>query len=208
MRLLLVRHGETDWNASGRIQGATDIPLNDTGRRQALKLQRRLAAVAVHAAYTSDLSRCVETARIVLDGQRRPVRRDVRLRSTRALRELSYGEWEGATRDELEADGHGPWLTAWSSGAQCATPRGGESREQADLRMDHFLSSIFPRHEDDTVLVVSHGGPLRLLIARLLGRPVRGWGQVRQANTALSEVVVHPGGVVHFTRINDVTHLK
>ena len=83
MRLLLVRHGETDWNASGRIQGATDIPLNDTGRRQALKLQRRLAAVAVHAAYTSDLSRCVETARIVLDGQRRPVRRDVRLRSTR-----------------------------------------------------------------------------------------------------------------------------
>ncbi|MFS8523297.1 MAG: histidine phosphatase family protein, partial [Limnochordales bacterium] len=119
-----------------------------------------------------------------------------------------FGGWEGFTWAELEAAGHGPWLAAWLSGQPCAAPGGGETREEADARMDHFLSSMFPRHADDTVLVVSHGGALRLLIARLLGEPVRGWGRVRLANAALTEVVIHAGGPIRFTRINDVSHLQ
>jgi len=245
VRLLLVRHGETDWNAERRIQGVTDVPLNDTGRRQALRLRRRLAGLAIDAVYTSDLCRSLETARIVVgshpfparpgaarsrdravraaengptpaedgltpaeDGPTPAARPPVPLRSTAALREIRFGRWEGFTWAELEAAGHGPWLAAWLSGQPCAAPGGGETREEADARMDHFLSSMFPRHADDTVLVVSHGGALRLLIARLLGEPVRGWGRVRLANAALTEVVIHAGGPVRFTRINDVSHLQ
>lgn len=208
MRLLLVRHGETDWNATGRIQGSNDIPLNDTGRKQAERLHRRLATVFIDAAYSSDLARAAETAHIVLGADSHPLRSTVPIRVTPALREISYGEWEGRTREELEADGCGPWLQAWVKGAPCDTPEGGESREEVDARVDHFLSCIFPRHAGQTVLVVSHGGTLRLLIARLRGQPVSGWGDVRQGNTALSEVLLRPGGPAEFVRVNDVEHLS
>lgn len=208
MRLLLVRHGETDWNADGRIQGSSDVPLNETGRRQAHRLRQRLASAFIDAVYSSDLIRCVETARIVLGAERDALRRAVPLRVASALREITYGQWEGRTRSQLEAAGHGSWLSAWVRGAPCPTPKGGESREQVDARVDRFLSCIFPRHAGQTVLVVSHGGPLRLLIARLLGQPVAGWGGVRQANTGLSELLLRPGGDVEFVRVNDVEHLK
>lgn len=202
MRLLLVRHGETDWNAARRVQGTSDVPLNEVGIEQARKLHHRLATVSIDAAYTSDLSRSVETARIVVEGRR------LSLRLTPALREIAYGEWEGMTRQALEAAGYGPRLAAWNSGAPCDPPADGETREEADARIEHFLSCIFPRHAGETVLVVSHGGPLRLLITRLLGRTVYDWGDVRQANTALSEAVVTPGKAVRFVRINDTAHLN
>lgn len=201
MRLLLVRHGETDWNAAGRVQGSSDIPLNRTGMAQARRLRDRLASVSIDAVYTSDLGRCVHTARLVLGA------RPLRLRLTPNLREINYGELEGKTRRELEAAGYGPWLTVWNGGGPCRPPVGGESREQVDLRVDHFLSCVALRHVDETVLVVSHGGPLRLLMARLMGRPVTGWGEVRQANTALNEVILIPGHAPRIVRVNDASHL-
>src|SRR5690606_3758934 len=85
------------------------------------------------------------------DGPTPAARPPVPLRSTAALREIRFGRWEGFTWAELEAAGHGPWLAAWLSGQPCAAPGGGETREEADARMDHFLSSMFPRHADDTV---------------------------------------------------------
>lgn len=207
MRLLLVRHGETDWNAAGRIQGLTDIALNDAGRRQAERLYRRLHDRTIDAVYSSDLTRALETARIVAGDERLAGRRRVPLRAAGALREIAYGAWEGKTRAELEEAGHGPWLDAWVRGEWCEAPQGGEPREDVDRRVDHFLSAIFPRHVGETVLVVSHGGPLRLLIARLMGRPIAGWGAVRKANTALTEVELVAGSEPKFFCINDATHL-
>ncbi|MFO7265860.1 MAG: histidine phosphatase family protein [Bacillota bacterium] len=203
MRLLLVRHGETDWNASERIQGWTDIPLNAAGRRQARLLAERLREEAVAAVYSSDLARALETARYL--ALERPGGA-VPLRVTETLREIRYGEWEGKTRQELVQAGCGPWLEAWVRGHPCPAPRGGETREEVDRRVERFLSAIFPRHEQETVIVVSHGGPLRLLLARLAGRPVSGWGGVRQANAALSEVIVEPGRPPVLVRVNDTTH--
>lgn len=204
MRLLLVRHGETDWNAAGKIQGWTDVPLNDAGRMQARRLARRLRDVTVAAVYSSDLARALETARIVAGESR--LAAGTRLFATAALREIGYGEWEGKTRAELWRAGHGPWLEAWMSGRPCPTPDGGETREEADRRVEQFLSAVFPRHQHETVMVVSHGGPLRLLLARLAGRPVAGWGDVRQANAALTEVIVEAGRPAVFVRLNDTTH--
>lgn len=204
MRLLLVRHGETDWNAAGRIQGWTDVPLNDAGRLQARRLRERLRSVVIDAVYCSDLARTVETAYIAMSGR---IDETAPLRVTRALREIRYGRWEGKTRAQLAAAGHNRWFSAWVSGRPCPTPPGGESREEVDGRLERFLSAIFPRHALETVLVVSHGGPLRLLVARLLGRPVTGWGRVRQANAALTEVIIEPGRPAAFVRVNDTSHL-
>jgi broad specificity phosphatase PhoE len=88
--LLLVRHGETDWNAEGRLQGHTDMPLNDLGRRQARALADELAGDGIEAVYSSDLARASETAEIVAERLGLPVGLDP------DLREKDWGTWEGA----------------------------------------------------------------------------------------------------------------
>src|SRR5579884_1391455 len=92
--LLLVRHGETDWNAEGRLQGHTDRPLSDFGRRQAKELAERLSGERVDAIYASDLARARETAEIVGERLGLPVVIDP------DLREKNWGSWEGLTGDE------------------------------------------------------------------------------------------------------------
>lgn len=200
--LFLVRHGLTDWNAEGRIQGNSDIPLNRDGRSQARRLARRLRAVPLDAVYTSDLDRAVETAHIV-KGER-----PIALRSTENLREFCYGAWEGKTRVQLEAAGLGPTLRRWNEGRAVLPPRGGETREDVDERIDHFLAAVIPRHAGETMLVVSHGGTLRLMLCRLLGMSPEKWGAVRQGNTALSKAVLVPGKPPRVELINDTSHLR
>lgn len=200
--LLLVRHGQTDWNVAGRIQGASDTPLNENGREQARRLAARLSGLAVEAVYSSDLARAAETARIVR-GQRH-----VPLRLTTSLREIRYGEWEGKTRAELEEAGLARTLSRWNDGHAVPEPAGGETREQVDERVDRFLACVVPRHEGHTIIVVSHGGTLRLMLCRLLGLSASQWGQVRQGNTALSKAVLVPGRRPRVVFMNDTAHLR
>lgn len=199
--LLLVRHGQTDWNVAGRIQGATDTPLNVNGQEQARLLARRLAGVTVAAMYSSDLERAARTARIIRPSQ------DVPIRLTPTLREINYGAWEGKTRSELEKTGHRTALRRWNDGHAVDAPEGGESREQVDARIDCFLASVVPRHAGETIVIVSHGGTLRLMLCRLLGWPIAKWGAVRLGNTALSKAVLMPGERPRVEFINDTDHL-
>ena len=138
-RLLLVRHGETDWNADGRLQGQTDRPLSDFGRRQARRLALVLAAEDFEAIYSSDLARARETAEIVGARLELPVRFDP------DLREKDWGNWEGLTaleRDSVEFVG--------------------ESTEAHQERILRALRRISERHPGDgSVLVVTHGGSIR-----------------------------------------------
>lgn len=200
-RVLFVRHGQTDWNTLGRIQGSSDTELNARGREQARHLARRLRTVPLHAVYTSDLTRCVQTARIV----RGP--RPLPLRLSPNLREVAYGEWEGHTREQLARSGYDDHLRRWNTGEAVGGPPGGESREQVDARAEQFLACIVPRHRGETVLVVSHGGTLRLMLARLMGDPIVGWGRVRQANTGLTKVVFPAGEQPRIAFVNDTRHL-
>ena len=152
--ILLVRHGETDWNAERRVQGTTDRPLNDTGRAQARALADRLAEVPLAAVYSSDLSRALETARAVADT------RDLRVTPDPRLRERDFGTWEGMTDLEIlerfpEAS-TGPWGDA-------------ETRSELELRVLAALRRISERHTGETVLVVTHGGPLRAMLAHVSG---------------------------------------
>ena len=93
----LVRHGETDWNLTERIQGQVDVPLNATGRRQVSHLAKRLTDLPLDAIYSSDLARTHETARIIAAD------RDIAIATDPDLREFSFGEWEGLTAEEIEA---------------------------------------------------------------------------------------------------------
>jgi broad specificity phosphatase PhoE len=145
--LLLVRHGETDWNADGRLQGQTDRPLNDFGRRQARTLAEQLAGEELEAIYSSDLSRARETAEIVGERLDLPVELDPE------LREKDWGTWEGLTaveRDRVEFVG--------------------ESAEEHRERTLRALRRIAERHPGDgRVLVVTHGGSIRRVQTAVLG---------------------------------------
>jgi broad specificity phosphatase PhoE len=144
--LLLVRHGETDWNAEGKLQGHTDRPLNDYGRRQARALADRLAGENIDAVYASDLSRARETAEIVGEKLGLTVAVDP------DLREKNWGNWEGLTSDErlhIEFEG-----------------------ETSEAHRDRTLSAvqrIVERHPGERVVVVTHGGSLRRIQAAVSG---------------------------------------
>jgi broad specificity phosphatase PhoE len=151
--LLLVRHGETDWNREGRVQGHSDVPLNDTGRAQARALAEQLATEQVDAVYSSDLRRARDTAREVARASGHAVT------TTSALREKHFGSWEGLTHDEILSRDANALSGPWSDG---------EPREEMADRVLDALREIAARHEGETVLVVSHGGPLRA-VQRALG---------------------------------------
>jgi broad specificity phosphatase PhoE len=157
--LLLVRHGETDWNRDGRWQGHSDTHLNDVGREQAAQLAAELNGVDV--VYSSDLARARETADILAEHLGLPVRVDPR------LRERSFGKWEGKTAPEIEAefaDPHARWLAGEGPGADDAEPFA-----EFDARVQAFLAEVLERHPGETVLVVAHGGSIRVIHAYAKG---------------------------------------
>jgi len=144
--LLLVRHGETDWNADGRLQGQTDRPLSDFGRRQARQLADELAGEELEAIYASDLSRARETAEIIGD------RLGLATVLDPDLREKDWGTWEGLSaveRDRVEFVG--------------------ESTEAHQERILHALRRVAERHPGGRVLVVTHGGSMRRVQTAALG---------------------------------------
>lgn len=145
-QLLLVRHGETDWNAEGRLQGHTDRPLSDFGQRQAARLADELAAEEFDAIYASDLARARETAEIAAERLLLPVVLDP------DLREKDWGTWEGLTSME-----------------RVGVELVGESTEDHTKRMLRALGRIAGKHPHGRVLVVTHGGSMRRVQAEVLG---------------------------------------
>ena len=144
--LLLVRHGETDWNSEGRLQGHTDRPLSYFGRRQAQQLAEELDGEELEAIYSSDLARARETAEIVGRKLGLPTVLDP------DLREKDWGTWEGLTaaeRDRVEFVG--------------------ESTEAHQERILRALRRIAKRHPGGRVLVVTHGGSMRRVQTAALG---------------------------------------
>ena len=145
--LLLVRHGETDWNADGRLQGHTDRPLSEFGRLQAQRLAEELEGEQLEAIYSSDLARARETAEIVSERLGLPVELNP------DLREKDWGNWEGliaVERDRVEFVG--------------------ESTEAHQERMLRALRRISERHPGDRrVLVVTHGGSMRRVQTAAMG---------------------------------------
>jgi broad specificity phosphatase PhoE len=160
-RLLLARHGETDWNRIGRWQGHADPPLNETGRRQATELAELLAGDGIAAVYSSDLIRASETARAV--GKRL----DLTVVEDPALREIDVGSWSGLTRAEVEQrfpEGYARWLRG-------EIGHDGETREQLTERAVRATLQIATRHPGESVLVVTHGGVIRALRRHAAGDP-------------------------------------
>lgn len=184
-RILLARHGQTAWNALGKLQGHTDVPLDPTGHEQAQSLARALQKERLTAVWTSDLCRARETGVIVAQvlGLGPPA-------VDPGLRERGFGIFEGLTRDECAAQHPESWHLSHTAGV---APPGGEPGELAIARMHQALLRIAAPINDDAApaLVISHGGIMRLWLRAHVG------GDVPPIpNGAVYEVVIHGDRVI------------
>ncbi len=160
--LLLIRHGETQWNTEARIQGHRDIGLSERGLRQARVLARFLASSAIAAVYSSDLSRASATAQPLADALALALRTDVR------LRERGFGLFEGSTYEEAQAN----WpneFAIWRQRDPAHALPGGESYLTARARVLECLDEIAREHAGATVAVVTHGGVLDIVYRAAYG---------------------------------------
>ena len=168
MRLLLATHAETEWNAQGRYQGHTDIPLHERGHRQAEGLRERLAREPLQAVIASDLCRARQTAEIVAAPHGLAVASEPR------LRELSFGQWEGQSHADVQRTDPIA-LAAWRADPLRFHPPGGESMAELAARLQAFLDDL-SASTDDAVLLVGHRGAMRVLLCLLLSVAVeRQW---------------------------------
>lgn len=160
MKMIIVRHGQTEWNALHRYQGHTDIQLNDTGRSQAISLGRYLQhKEQVEAIYCSDLSRSRETADLIAQAVNLPVTSDPR------LREINFGRWEGLTFSQVYEQFRREFDDWFNHTAEFRAP-GGESFQQLLARSLQALQEIANEHEG-TVVVATHGGVIMALLYHL-----------------------------------------
>ena len=193
---MLARHGESTWNAERRFQGSTDIALSARGRAQAEALGRGLGGYRVQAAYVSPFCRAVETAELALKGTGVP------LVVLEELRELSLGQWEGCTVDEIRAQDRDPYL-AWLRAPHDCPPPGGEPLPVVSQRVRAAIDRIAAAHPNgDDVLVVAHGGVISVYACYLLGCSFNHLWRLRVDNASLT--VVRPPRLVS---LNETGHL-
>lgn len=202
LRLLLIRHGETDWNVSHRIQGQSDVPLNGLGEAQAAALAQGMASTSIDTVYASDLTRAWTTAEALVGPHEMAIQPEPR------LRELHFGEWEGFTLEELREriprfDEAWAW---WRADRVNRAPPGGESLLQFRNRVERALADMRTAHEDGTVVLVAHGGSIRMTFCVLLELPLMSYWRMSVHNTSVSEIELHDEGPL-VVRWNDTHHL-
>jgi probable phosphoglycerate mutase len=200
-RLLLIRHGETEWNTEGRIQGFRDIALSDRGQRQAQVLARHLAVQAIDAVYASDLARAIATATPLAAQRGQAVRIDAR------LKERGFGLFEGSTYAEAEAKWPNEYAIWRQRDPGHALP-GGESFRDARARVMACLEEIAQRHAGRTVALVTHGGVLDIIYRAAHGIP---WETPRShllPNASINHVIARaPGPHLQVVAWADHAHL-
>ncbi len=188
LRLCLVRHGETAWNAEHRLQGWTDVPLNATGQRQAQALARALAPQAFDAIVSSPLQRALRTAEAVAAGRALPP-----IELEPRLKERHHGALQGHTRDEI-AHSHPELHAALVQRRPDYLPPGGEALADFAQRVHAALEALRQRHAGRTVLAVAHGGVLDVAYRLAACLPLHAPRERALPNAAINWLVAGPEG--------------
>jgi len=203
-RLLLVRHGETDWNRQGRFQGQIDIPLNANGQRQAEAAGRALAAVHIDRAYTSSMARPRQTAEAILR-----CHPGVPLTSSRGLIEIGHGLWEGQLEAEIAA-GWPELLAAWKQAPQTVQMPEGENLQQVwDRSLQTWQRIAGALAANETALVVAHDAVNKTILCALLGLTPADIWVIKQGNGGITAIDYPqgPGGAPLVAAMNLTHHL-
>jgi broad specificity phosphatase PhoE len=196
MKVFLVRHGETDYNAQGIFQGYAPIPLSLHGRQQAALVAERLTSIQPQVLYSSDIWRAQETANII------GARLGLPVQPCAGLREWHVGTWAGKPADEYQAH-----LQALGAHPVTYVPAGGESQVQTQARVVAQMQAFAGQHSHDTILCVSHGKAIDLLVRHILGLDVMLPSSYRIANTSVN-IFSFQDGMWEVVTLNEVRHLE
>ena len=199
MRLCLVRHGETAWNAEQRMQGHKDLPLSREGLEQAAQAARLFVGQSAAALYSSDLQRAWQTAEPIAAALNLPITR------LAALRERNYGRCEGMVRSEVVAH-HPEDARALRERIPDYILPGGESLNQHLQRIRDCIEALAQKHAGETVVVVTHGGVLDLIYRQATGTPLEKPRDFPIPNTGICWLRISPNAW-HIEQWADTTHL-
>ncbi|WP_003541333.1 alpha-ribazole phosphatase [Desulfotomaculum nigrificans] len=199
--ICLVRHGETVWNSNGKFQGHTDVPLSDVGREQARALALRLSQEKIDAFYSSDLARARETAEILAN----PHNKSVGCLSD--LREINFGQWEGLTIKEI-SERFGEIISKWWNDPLSTQIPSGEKLQDVVIRCNKALNEIVTKHAGETVVIVTHGGAIRTIVASVLGLDLKNYAKLRMDNVSLTILEYYEPGKAILKLYNDTCHLR
>ena len=199
--LIIVRHGEAEFNIAHRVHGKLDSPLTENGVRQATQAAAALAGIPIDATYSSPQQRVVTTARILRRDRDCPVTRDQR------LAEMDCGAWNGITEERIRAEYPGE-MRRWETRPHLHTMPGGESLADVRARLTAFLDGVLKQHRGQTVLVVSSQVPVMLMTMIFAQEPDEAlWQTPTQGNTAINVVEVDDAGSAVILRRGDVGHV-
>ena len=198
--LYLVRHGQTIWNSTGKYQGRTDVALSDKGISQAKKTVNRFLSVHLDGVIASPLKRAADTARGIAETHGLPLETDSR------LMELSFGDWEGKTYEEIEKIWPGMIEEMYHDAGSLRLPHG-ESFEDCQKRCMEAVKGILQRGDNKSYAIVCHGAALRTIICGLIQIPLsRSWN-LALSNASISQVNIYPGDMNMLYTLNDTSHL-
>ena len=197
--LFLIRHGETPHNRAKRYQGHRDTPLTEKGRKQAKVIALRLKSEPLNAIYSSDLKRAKYTAEAINNYH------SLKINILPQLREIDFGDWEGKTYDEIQRK----WrklLDKWEKDPSKIRLPGGEHFPGLTERIRTLMKKILNDHPDQKVVIVTHGGPIRIILMDALGLKLNNWWKVITSNGGLS-VIEYQNKKARVLLQNDVSHL-
>jgi len=197
--ILLVRHGQTEWNRVMRFRGRTDLGLDQVGWTQARALARRLANWPIKAIYTSPLRRARQTAE--------PLARQLGLsiQPTEGLLDIDYGRWQGRTPEEV-AQAEPRLYQLWLEEPQRVQIPGGESLSLVQQRVRLTMEEVVARHPDEMVLLIGHQVVNKVLICTLLGLDLASFWRIGQDTACLNRFRYHDG-LYDVLLLNDTCHL-
>ena len=199
-KLILVRHGETNWNKESRFQGNKDIALNQRGESQAQKLAQRLAEEEIDVIYSSDLDRAHKTAQIIA------AKHNLAVQTHSNLQEIDFGVWEGLTYQEINEQ-YPNEFESWKENPEVNNPEGGESLKDIESRVCQALTEILEEHEGKTILIAAHGGVNRVAISNFLDMPLDRCWRLSQDNTAVNIVNFYRSQII-LDIFNSTFHLR
>ena len=198
--IVLVRHGQTQWNAENRFRGRADIPLDDFGIRQAEAAATRLSKYPATAVYASPLQRTMMTARPVAE------KLGLTVQPLDGLIDIDYGRWQGlSTEEALEQDS--TLYHTWIESPQNAVFPGGEGLQDVRNRSKGVIDMVLASHRNETVILVSHMVVCRVFICVILGLDNSHFWQIGQDINAINTIGLKENGLV-LNSLNDTCHLK
>lgn len=196
--LILIRHCQTDYNLAKRYCGISDPPLNYEGIEQAKRLAARLKGLSMDKVYSSALARAYDTAALIFKNKT--------IKKSADLREMDFGIFDGLKHEEIIKKRPKLYKNWIDNPLEVRIP-GGEKPTQFRSRVRRYFSSILSRHLDEKIAVVTHGGPIRVILCDALGYDMKMFGQIEQSVGALNIIEYSTKSAPVVIKMNDTSHL-